>query len=57
MRIESVHLENFLSHEDTKVVFKGHTTVIVGPNGAGKSSVLDGILFGLYRETGRNANQ
>ncbi len=57
IRIESVHLENFLSHEKTDVVFKGHTAVIVGPNGAGKSSVLDGILFGLYRETGRNANQ
>jgi exonuclease SbcC len=55
--LKQIELVNFLSHERTLIDFSGQTVVIVGPNGAGKSSILDGILFALYRETSRNVNQ
>lgn len=50
MIIKSVELRNFISHERTKVHFPLGVTVIVGPNGAGKSSILDAMLFALFRE-------
>ncbi|MHC1579187.1 MAG: AAA family ATPase [Candidatus Alkanophagales archaeon] len=53
MIIKSVELRNFLSHERTEVHFPLGVTVIVGPNGAGKSSILDAMLFALFRERAR----
>ena len=50
MIIRSVELRNFISHERTRVHFPLGVTVIVGPNGAGKSSILDAMLFALFRE-------
>ncbi|MCG3109222.1 DNA double-strand break repair Rad50 ATPase [Metallosphaera sp. J1] len=50
MRLESVSLKDFLSHERTTVSFKGDINVIVGQNGAGKSSIIEAIVFALFRE-------
>ena len=49
MKLESIDLRNFLSHEATHWEPNGARLVtIVGPNGAGKSALLDGMLFALY---------
>jgi exonuclease SbcC len=56
MIIKEVYLNNFLSHENSVVKFKGVINVIVGNNGAGKSSIIDAILFSLYREATRDVN-
>ncbi len=45
--IESVKLENFLSHKNTEVRFIRGVNVFIGPNGAGKSSILEAIYFAL----------
>ena len=55
--IERVVLENFLSHAKTEVKFEGQTTVIVGQNGAGKTSILDAVLFALFRKVSRKVEQ
>ncbi|WP_061991868.1 DNA double-strand break repair ATPase Rad50 [Sulfolobus acidocaldarius] len=54
MIIREIRLQNFLSHEDTTVKFEGSINVIIGNNGAGKSSIIDGILFGLFKRTNRD---
>lgn len=49
MKLESVSLRNFLSHEATDWQLNGaRLASIVGANGAGKSSLLDGILYALF---------
>ncbi len=48
--LQSVELENFLSHKNTKLTFEKGVTVFVGPNGAGKSSIIDAITFALFGE-------
>ncbi|MDE1763407.1 MAG: SMC family ATPase [Thaumarchaeota archaeon] len=48
--LQSVEIENFLSHGHTKLDFGNGVTVFVGPNGAGKSSVIDAITFALFGE-------
>lgn len=48
--LQSVEIENFLSHVHTKLDFGNGVTVFVGPNGAGKSSVIDAITFALFGE-------
>ncbi len=48
--LQSVEIENFLSHTHTKLEFGNGVTVFVGPNGAGKSSVIDAITFALFGE-------
>src|SRR5574340_1135976 len=48
--LQSVEIENFLSHVKTKLEFGNGVTVFVGPNGAGKSSVIDAITFALFGE-------
>ncbi len=53
MRIDSIYLKNFLSHTENSINFKGKVNVIIGHNGAGKSSIVDGIVFALYRESNR----
>ncbi|AOL17018.1 hypothetical protein BFU36_10205 [Sulfolobus sp. A20] len=53
MKIDKIELENFISHEKSTVQFKGEVNVILGPNGAGKSSIIDGIVFAMFREKSR----
>ena len=48
--LQSVELENFLSHKSTKLIFDKGVTVFVGQNGAGKSSIIDAITFALFGE-------
>jgi exonuclease SbcC len=48
--LQSVELENFLSHKSTKLTFDRGVTVFVGQNGAGKSSIIDAITFALFGE-------
>lgn len=48
--LQSVELENFLSHKNTKLTFDRGVTVFVGQNGAGKSSIIDAITFALFGE-------
>ncbi|MHB8602426.1 MAG: AAA family ATPase [Nitrosotalea sp.] len=48
--LQSIELENFLSHKNTKLTFDRGVTVFVGQNGAGKSSIIDAITFALFGE-------
>jgi exonuclease SbcC len=48
--LQSVEIENFLSHKNTKLTFDRGVTVFVGQNGAGKSSIIDAITFALFGE-------
>ena len=48
MRLNSVHLQNFRQHLDTRIDFVGGLTGIIGPNGAGKSTILEAIAWALY---------
>jgi len=57
MIIKELKLVNFLSHKDSLVQFKGNVNVIIGHNGAGKSSIIDGIMFGLFRDTLRGVRK
>ncbi len=50
MIIRRVELENFISHKSSRVDFEPGITVIVGPNGAGKTSIIDAIMFALFKE-------
>ncbi|MCH4815430.1 MAG: SMC family ATPase [Saccharolobus sp.] len=56
MRIDKITLTNFLSHEHSEIQFLGEVNVIVGQNGAGKSSIIDGIVFSLFRTHSRGNN-
>ncbi|AAK42417.1 SMC family ATPase [Saccharolobus solfataricus] len=56
MRIDKITLTNFLSHEHSEIQFMGEINVIVGQNGAGKSSIIDGIVFSLFRTHSRGNN-
>ena len=46
--ITRVRMRNWKCHEDTELVFKAGTNVILGSMGSGKSSVIDAITFGLF---------
>lgn len=46
--IDSVHLQNWRSHQDSVLEFKPGTNVLVGVMGSGKTSVIDAICFGLF---------
>src|SRR5579872_671366 len=48
--LQSVELENFLSHKNTKLTFDRGVTVFVGQNGSGKTSIIDAITFTLFGE-------
>ena len=53
--IKEVILENFMSHEYSRIPLQRGLNVIVGPNGAGKSSILLAIAVALgqtYTERG-----
>lgn len=49
MRLERLHLKNFLSHKDTDLDFsKISLLAIMGSNAAGKSSIFDGLIWGWF---------
>lgn len=48
MIIKSIELENWRSHNHTKLLFSKGTNMLIGIMGAGKSSVLEAICFALY---------
>lgn len=49
MRIDSVSIQNFLSHKDTKLDFTGQRIQVAGLNGSGKTSaVVDAPLWALF---------
>jgi len=45
--IREVILENFMSHEYSRIKLKRGVNIITGPNGSGKSSILLGIAVAL----------
>ncbi|MEM2760748.1 MAG: SMC family ATPase [Nitrososphaerales archaeon] len=55
--IESVQLQNFISHSDTTLKLDDGLTLFIGHNGSGKSSVIDAITFALYGKHTRNNNK
>ncbi|CUR51993.1 SMC domain-containing protein [Nitrosotalea devaniterrae] len=55
--LQSIELENFLSHKNTKLTFDRGVTVFVGQNGAGKSSIIDAITFALFGEHVRKSTK
>lgn len=46
--IKSITLENWKTHQNTKVSFEKGTNIIVGKIGAGKSSIIDAICYSLF---------
>jgi len=47
--LKTLQLNNFLSHEDTKIDFTSSEKLLVdGKSGGGKSSITEGILWCLY---------
>ncbi len=53
MLLKKLRLKNFLSYKSLELDFSLGSIVFIGENGAGKSSILDAILFALYRENNR----
>lgn len=51
--IESIRLQNFVSHQSTEINLNRGVNVFVGRNGAGKSSVVDAITYALFGEQTR----
>ncbi|AFZ70362.1 ATPase involved in DNA repair [Caldisphaera lagunensis DSM 15908] len=45
--LDSLEIENFLSHKNTKINFSSGSLAFVGENGAGKSSILEALYFAL----------
>jgi len=55
--LKSLQLHNFLSHENTEIVFEQNGKLLIdGSSGAGKSSIFDAILWCLYGQ-GRTENR
>jgi exonuclease SbcC len=48
MILNSISLENFISHKETNLDLDYGINVVIGPNGAGKTSILDAISFALF---------
>ena len=46
--LKSIILENWKTHQNTKVSFEKGTNIIVGKIGAGKSSIVDAICYSLF---------
>ncbi len=58
MIIESIEMENFKSHSNTRVDFNTGISIIMGENGAGKSSILEAVSFALFKQhSGRKIEQ
>lgn len=55
--LKSLQLHNFLSHENTEILFEKNIKLLIdGSSGAGKSSIFDAILWCLYGQ-GRIENR
>ena len=54
--IESVELNNFISYKNNIIKFDNGITALIGHNGAGKSAIMDGVMFSLCGEIGRDVN-
>jgi exonuclease SbcC len=52
--IESIEMENVLSHRRTALKLRPGVTVIVGPNGSGKTSIIDAITYALFSTHSRD---
>jgi DNA repair protein SbcC/Rad50 len=48
VRLNSLHLQNFRQHADTRIEFDSGLTGIIGPNGSGKTTILEAIAWALY---------
>lgn len=46
--IETIHLENFQGHKDTKLTLSPYLNSIVGPSDKGKSSIIRGCKWVFY---------
>lgn len=46
--LHSLHLKNFMKHEDLEISFSPEATLIVGDNWAGKTTVFHGIRYLLF---------
>ena len=57
MRLNSVVLQNFRQHLDTRIDFDTGLTGIIGPNGSGKSTILEAIAWALYGTPAARGNR
>jgi DNA repair protein SbcC/Rad50 len=55
--MKDIEMHNFISHNNTTLVFNKGITIFVGHNGSGKSSVIDAITFALFGEHTRKSNK
>ena len=55
--MKDIKMHNFISHNNTTLVFNKGITIFVGHNGSGKSSVIDAITFALFGEHTRKSNK
>jgi chromosome segregation protein len=58
--VREIILENFMSHEYSRIRLEPGLNVITGPNGSGKSSILLGLAVALgqtYTERGGEAQR
>lgn len=46
--IDAIKLENWRSHDETRLTFRSGVNGLVGDMGAGKSSILEALTYGLY---------
>ena len=55
--MRSLHLENFMLHEESQVDFSAPITLITGANGSGKTQILDALLLCLGARSQRIRRQ
>ncbi len=57
MKIQSLDLQNFRSHESLHIDFDDGVNLLIGHNGAGKSSILEAIGLALFDGKLRSSNK
>src|SRR5437588_7248794 len=57
MRVVTLSLRDFRSHERTELALGEGLTVIAGPNGAGKTNLLEGVYFGCTGRSPRTTHE